>query len=262
MLGEELALGLVLAELGPQLGVVDDAGDAAAQGGREVTGRDDVLVGALGVRGDEADAQQGGVVEAGQRVRQGDLAGLQAGLVGDVALGGEGQPDGGVLQGVLDVVVIVAEEAALGGGVVCFLLGGLLDVCEQCFGGFESLRRWGESGQLRSRSAGKGGRSARTWSGSIDCRAVEPTATRSFDGAMAGEGSCKEGSEVSLGGSGGEEKGEICSQIIDSGALSTWTKNSPINFFFLPRRIRRSGDGGRKTKDPLFRHLAASTTDR
>ena len=146
VLGEELALGLVLAELGPQLGVIDDAGDAAAQGGGEFARRDDVLVGALRVRGDEADAQQGGVVDAGQRVRQGDLAGLQAGLVGDVALGGQGQPDGGVLQGVFDVVVVVAlEEVALGGGVVCFLLGGLLDVCEQSFGGFEGLRRLGRS---------------------------------------------------------------------------------------------------------------------
>lgn len=60
VLGEELALGLVLAELGLDLREVDDTGDTIAQLGGELVAVDNVLVGALGVGGDEADG--GGLV--------------------------------------------------------------------------------------------------------------------------------------------------------------------------------------------------------
>jgi len=65
-------------------------------------------------------------------VRQRDLAGLQAGLVGDVALGGEGEPDGRVLG------LVVLEQVLLG-GLVGALLGRLLDVREQRLGRLEGL---------------------------------------------------------------------------------------------------------------------------
>jgi hypothetical protein len=71
-------------------------------------------------------------------VRQRDLARLQAGLVGDVALGRERQPDC-----LFRVAVVVFEKVALGRGLGLFL-GGLFDVCEEGFGGFESLF-WGGS---------------------------------------------------------------------------------------------------------------------
>lgn len=104
VLGEELALGLVLAVLCLELGDVDDAGHLLAQLGGEVVRGDNVLVGALGVGGDEADGGLGRGVEA---VRQRDLAGLQASLVGNVSLGGEREPDG------LFRIDVVFEDVAL-----------------------------------------------------------------------------------------------------------------------------------------------------
>ena len=91
VLGEELALGVELAELGLELAKVDDAGDALAQVGGEALVGYNVLVGALRVGDDEADL---GRLVGVERVRERDLAGLQAGLVGDVALGAQGEPDG------------------------------------------------------------------------------------------------------------------------------------------------------------------------
>jgi hypothetical protein len=106
VLGEELALGLVLAVLCLELGDVDDAGDLFAQLGGEVVRGDDVLVGALGVSRDEAD---GGLLGGVEAVREGDLAGLEASLVGDVSLGGQGEPDD-----LVGVAFGVFEEVALG----------------------------------------------------------------------------------------------------------------------------------------------------
>ena len=135
MLGEELALGVVLAELGLELGEADDAGDALAQVGGESLVVEEVLVGALGVGRDEADGD--GLVRV-ERVRQGDLAGLEAGLVRDVALGGQGEPDGRLVD--VGLALGVVEDVLLG-GLVRLLLGGLFDVREQGLGGFEGL--WG-----------------------------------------------------------------------------------------------------------------------
>lgn len=123
MLGEELALGVVLGELGLELGDVDDAADALAQGLGKFGRGDNVLVRALGVGGDEADGQ---VLVGVERVRQRDLAGLQLGLVGNVALGRQRQPDGG-LGGETALVVLIGEQIALRGRLGGFL-GGLLDV--------------------------------------------------------------------------------------------------------------------------------------
>lgn len=130
MLGVELSLCLVLRELGLELAEVDDSGDALGQRGGEVLGGNNVLVGALRVGRQEADG--GGLVGV-ERVRQDDLAGLEAGLVGDVALGGQVEPDG-LLNG---LVVVVEEVAFCGlGGLV---LGQLVDVREEGLGGFEGL---------------------------------------------------------------------------------------------------------------------------
>jgi hypothetical protein len=57
-------------------------------------------------------------------VRERDLAGLQTGLVDDVALGGQVKPDGNVR------VFIVVEEVALA-RLFSLLLGSLLDVCQK-----------------------------------------------------------------------------------------------------------------------------------
>jgi hypothetical protein len=57
-------------------------------------------------------------------VRKGDLAGLQTGLVDDVALGGQVEPDGGA------GVLIVVEEVVLA-SLFHLLLGSLLDVCQK-----------------------------------------------------------------------------------------------------------------------------------
>jgi hypothetical protein len=57
-------------------------------------------------------------------VRERDLAGLQTGLVDDVALGGQVEPDGNVR------VFIVVEEVALA-RLFSLLLGSLLDVCQK-----------------------------------------------------------------------------------------------------------------------------------
>jgi hypothetical protein len=130
VLGKELALGLVLAKLGLDVGKVDDTGDALAQLSGELVRGDNVLVGALGVRGDEAD---GGRLVRVERVRQGDLAGLQAGLVGNVALGGQVEPDG-LGRG----LGIVLEQVALG-RLAGLLLRGLLDVREEGLGRLEGL---------------------------------------------------------------------------------------------------------------------------
>ncbi len=123
VLGVQLALGVVLGELGLEVGDVDDAADALAQGLGEGGRGDNVLVGALRVGGDEADGQ---VLVRVERVRQRNLAGLQAGLVGNVALGGQRQPDGR-LGGEAFLVVFIGEQVALVGGLGGFL-GGLLDV--------------------------------------------------------------------------------------------------------------------------------------
>jgi len=74
VLAEQLALSLVLLELGLEVGEVDDASDLGPQLLRELVG-DGVLVPALGVGGDEADAQLFGGVEG---VREGDLSWLEA----------------------------------------------------------------------------------------------------------------------------------------------------------------------------------------
>jgi hypothetical protein len=133
VLGEELALGLVLGELGLELGEADDAGDALAQGLGELVRGDEVLVGALGVGRDETD---GGRLVLVEGVRQADLAGLQARLVDDVALGRQRQPDGRLLGGLLAALVV--EEVALG-RLLGLLLGCLLDVCDERLGGFQGL---------------------------------------------------------------------------------------------------------------------------
>lgn len=131
VLGVELALGLILLPLGLELADIDDAGDALAQRLGEVVGGDNVLVGALGVGGDEA---YRGLLVRVERVREDDLAGLEAVGVGDVALRGEGQPDGGAGE----VVFGVGEEVLLAG---LLRLGGrgLLDVGEQRLGCLQGL---------------------------------------------------------------------------------------------------------------------------
>lgn len=125
VLGKELPLGLVLRKLGLELGDVDDAPDALAQARGELVRGYNVLVCALRVGGDEAD---GNVLACVERVRQRDLAWLEACLVGDVALGCQRQPDGRLVgETFVGVVFIIFEEVALGG---CFrgFLGGFLDV--------------------------------------------------------------------------------------------------------------------------------------
>jgi hypothetical protein len=115
---------------------VDDTGDALLQLSGELLRGDNILVSTLGVRGDQAD---GGRLVRVDGVRQGDLAGLQAGLVGDVTLGGEGQPDG-----LGDRLLVILEQVALG-RLVGLLLRSLLDVCEQRLGRLQGLGTRGVS---------------------------------------------------------------------------------------------------------------------
>jgi hypothetical protein len=72
---------------------------------------------------------------------------LEAGLVDNVALGGESQPDG-------RLVGVFRAQGGVGGGVVeevaflcveSLLVGRLFDVCEESFRGFEGLMllSWG-----------------------------------------------------------------------------------------------------------------------
>jgi len=134
--GVELALGFVLPELGPELGVANDAGYARSQLGGEFFGSDNVLVGPLGVGGNEAYRLMGVGV---QRVRKGDLGWLQPVGVDDVALGGEGHPDGGFGEGKAAIVLDLVEDIFL---LACFrfLLGSLLDVAEESLGRLEGLQ--------------------------------------------------------------------------------------------------------------------------
>jgi hypothetical protein len=74
---------------------------------------DNVLHRALGVGGDEADAERRRGIE---RVGDADLPRLQAVLVHDVLLGGEHEPDGFIVEGriVVGVVIVVSNEGLLG----------------------------------------------------------------------------------------------------------------------------------------------------
>ena len=134
MLGEELALRLILGELCLELGDINDSANLLAQLSGELLRGYNVLVGALGVGGDQTDGE--GLVFVVESVRKLNLTGLQTSLVDNVALGGQSQPHGGI--GGEFVVVIVGEEVLLG-RLGFSLGGGLLDGAEESFGGFEGL---------------------------------------------------------------------------------------------------------------------------
>ena len=73
-----------------------------------------------------------------QAVRQHNLARVQLGLVGNVALRRQRQPDGRLGRVLL---VVIGEQALLGRRVLRRLLGRLFDVRKQGLGGFEGLRQ-------------------------------------------------------------------------------------------------------------------------
>ena len=112
VLAEQLALALEGRVLLLEFLNANDALDVLAEGGGEGRLGDHVLVLALRVGGDQANAQSGLASGLGVdvRVRQDDLAGLQALLVDNVLLGGEDEPDGDILG---LVVVGVGEQALL-----------------------------------------------------------------------------------------------------------------------------------------------------
>lgn len=64
-----------------------------------------------------------------------DLAGLETGLVDDVALSGQGEPDGQVGR---VLIIVILEKVALS-GLGSLFLGGLFDVSQKGFGGFKGL---------------------------------------------------------------------------------------------------------------------------
>ena len=116
----------------------NDALNVLAEGSGEGRLGDQILVLALGVGSDQADAQ--GALSSGLgvdvRVRQDDLAGLQALLVDNVLLSGEHEPDGHVVVGI--VAVGIGEQALL---LVGSRLGRNvgLDLAHESLGGLQSL---------------------------------------------------------------------------------------------------------------------------
>lgn len=138
MFSEELSPALEALVPVFQLRVSDDPLDAGRQVRRERRVRDDVLHAALRVRGDQADAERRGGVQA---VRNRDLAWLQAVLVHDVLLRCENEPDRFVVQrGAFFrvAVVVVTDKSLLRGGFLFLVLFGL-DVFEEGGGGAGDL---------------------------------------------------------------------------------------------------------------------------
>ena len=102
MLSKQLALRLVLVELGLDLCDTNDTGDASAELGGEGGRGDQVFVGALRIGSDEADGLCCSGVDG---VWEADLSRLQALGVDDVLFGGQGEPDRG-LAGLLVIGII------------------------------------------------------------------------------------------------------------------------------------------------------------
>jgi hypothetical protein len=136
VLGEQLATALEALVAGLKFRETNDLLDAGGKALGEGWVGNDILDATLGVGSDHTDTERGRCVE---RVRDADLAGLQAVLVHHMLLSGENEPDCFILgRAVLVIGVIVANESLLGGGLLLFLLS-RLDVLQQRGGSFEGL---------------------------------------------------------------------------------------------------------------------------
>ncbi|KAG9954579.1 ribosomal protein L1, partial [Aureobasidium melanogenum] len=139
VLGEELAARLVGLVLCLELLGAEDTVDAGGELGGEAFAGYDVLVLALGVGGDQADAQRG---RGGGLQREGndDLAGLHLALIGNVFLGGDVEPDGG--RGLVAVLVLVGVLEQVGLAAIVLARNRVAgDLLKQSSSSTESLRR-------------------------------------------------------------------------------------------------------------------------